>query len=166
MTTLLDNPWRLAALATGAAALAFAAALVAQFGFDMRPCPLCLWQRYPYGPGVGLGLLGLALSGRAASIAWGLAAISFLAGTGLAVFHSGVEFDWWEGLASCAAPVGGTGLASAEALLEQLKQAPTVACSDRVPFFLGLTMANWNVLVTLGIAGALAVAAANEKRAA
>lgn len=143
-----------------AAIAAFGVALIAQYVFGMRPCPLCIWQRYPYGVGIAFGAVGLALgaAGGAGRVSLALAASAFVVGAGLGVFHSGVEFGWWEGLASCGgAPIGG-GPLSAEALLEELRTAPTVGCADRVPFFIGLTMANWNILASLAMAGCFALA--------
>lgn len=150
----------LTVLGLAGAAAAFAAALVSQYGFGLAPCPLCIWQRYPYGVGGAFALLALwrwrgAPSLRAALLAG--ASLAFIAGAGIGVFHSGVEFQWWEGLASCSAPtpIGG----STADFLEALKAAPLVRCDERAPFFLGLSMANWNVLVSLGFAACFAAAA-------
>ena len=74
-----------------------------------------------------------------------------LGGTGIAFYHSGVEQGWWEGPASCAAP-DITGL-SPEELLAQIMAAPIVRC-DEIPWeMLGLSMATWNGLASLGLAG-------------
>ena len=40
----------------GAAAAALAAALISQYGFDLQPCVLCIWQRWPYLAAILLGL--------------------------------------------------------------------------------------------------------------
>ena len=82
------------AAAAGVAALAVA--LVAQYGFGLRPCVLCIAQRVPF---VLAALLGLAALTPAAARAQRplvlLAGLAFLANTALAVYHVGVEDHWW-----------------------------------------------------------------------
>ncbi|MEO1276730.1 MAG: disulfide bond formation protein B, partial [Pseudomonadota bacterium] len=149
------------------AAATLAAALISQYGFGMQPCELCVWQRWPYLPGLLAGGAALLFWDAKASTAllW-VAALSFVAGSGLAVFHSGVEFGIWKGLETCSAPAPGS-LSPAD-FLKQLEAAPLVRCSDRVPFLAGLTMANWNALITAGVAlcfAAGAVLSGRERQA-
>jgi disulfide bond formation protein DsbB len=68
----------------------------------------------------------------------------------LALFHSGVEKHWWEGLASCT---GGTlqGLSGADLLNPALTIAAPVRC-DEVPWeMIGLSMASWNGLASIAL---------------
>jgi hypothetical protein len=46
------------------AAAGLAAAYGAQYGLHLVPCPLCLWERWPYRVTLGLGLLALLAGGR------------------------------------------------------------------------------------------------------
>ena len=139
--------------ATLIAAASFAAALISQYGFDMRPCELCILQRYPYGAALALAIPALLAPALPRRLMFALAGLAFLIGAGLAVFHSGVELKWWDGFESCSAPdIGGT---SAADFLEKLKKVEIQRCDDRNPFFLGLTMANWNILVSGGVAALL-----------
>jgi disulfide bond formation protein DsbB len=72
-----------------------------------------------------------------------------LVGAGYGVYHSGVEWGFWQGPAACAG--GGTALPGD--ILSQLKSAArVVSCSEAPWRFLGLSLAGYNVL----IAGALA----------
>ena len=41
---------------------ALAAASFAQYVGGLAPCPLCLWQRYPYGVAIVLGIIALMLT--------------------------------------------------------------------------------------------------------
>lgn len=156
LSDLWRDPKRLTLIALIGAASAFVAALISQYGFGLQPCKLCLWQRYPYAIG---GVLALAALLRPASARplLALAALAFLANTGLAAFHSGVEFGWWKGFASCSAPAP-EGL-TPEELMEQLRNTSLVRCDERQPFFLGLSMTNWNLIVCAGFAALLGRAA-------
>src|ERR1700722_5599749 len=82
-----------ALLILAGAIVALAFAFIMQFGFDLHPCVLCLWQRVPYGVA---GVLALAAWIRApyrqqAAFLLALCALVYLTGMGLAFFHSGVE---------------------------------------------------------------------------
>ena len=86
-----------------------------------------------------------------------LIGLGFLYGAGLAAYHAGAEWKWWPGPAACA--VGGA--ASADDLVAMLKGAKIAApsCDKAVWIFLGLSMAGWNAVISLGLAIASAFAA-------
>ena len=75
-----------------------------------------------------------------------------LASTGIGVYHTGVERGWWPGPEACGGVGDITGL-SAEALLEQILATPVVRCDEVAWEMLGLSMASWNALASLGLAG-------------
>lgn len=144
----------LAILAVSAGALGVA--YTAQYAFGVEPCRLCLYQRVPY---AGSGLLailalGLPSEGRARAWAVALCAVLFLAGAVIAFHHVGVERHWWASAASCAAGGGEV----AEMTLEEMKArllAPAEKPCDVVDWALfGLSMATYNVAVSLAMAAA------------
>ena len=135
----------------GAAAAALIAALISQFGFDLQPCVLCLWQRWPYVAAIVLGLAAILLRRNrpAAMVLTGLAVLAVVVSGGIGAFHVGVEQGWWEGTAGCGSLSNTDDLA---ALRAQIMNAPIVRC-DEVAFSLfGISMAGWNVLYALGVA--------------
>jgi disulfide bond formation protein DsbB len=68
----------------------------------------------------------------------------------LGVYHSGVEWGFWQGPTECTGPVGNLG--SAGSLLERLDSVKVVRC-DEVQFrFLGISLAGYNVLISLAMA--------------
>lgn len=134
-------------------------AFIAQYGFGLAPCELCLWQRWPYAAAIAFGLAALALPRWRASLL-ALAGLSILVSGGIAVFHVGVEEKWWQGLASCS---GAPTPNSIEALRAQLMAAPVVRCDEVAFRFLGISMAGWNVLWSLGL-GVFALVAAQRAR--
>jgi disulfide bond formation protein DsbB len=135
-----------------------------QYGFGLEPCRLCLWQRWPYVAALALGLLGAAAPGWA-RWAVGLAGLAFLTGAGIAGFHAGVEYGWWEGLPGCA----GEGL-SGGVTMEDLQGAlagedRVVPCDEPAFVFAGLSMAGWNFVLSLGLAAVSLAALARIGRA-
>ena len=131
-----------------AAALAFVG--VTQFVFGYQPCVLCLWQRAPYAVAVALGLAATLMRpyhGRTTALL-GLCAFAFFVDAAIAGFHSGVERQWWLGTSGCAIqPHGGGGT---QDLREQLLGTPVAHCDEISWSFLGLSLANWNILYALG----------------
>jgi disulfide bond formation protein DsbB len=130
-------------------ALASAALLLGALGLQylggLPPCRLCIWQRWPYVALIVLGVVGWRVFPRAAL---GLAALVLLIGAGLAVYHVGVEQGWWALPAGC---IAGQGAESIEDLKRLLAEAPP-AC-DQVGFtLLGLSLAGWNLVVSLLLA--------------
>jgi len=126
--------------ALGAATLGMA--FLAQYGFGLAPCELCIWQRWPYAAAILLGLAAWKLE-RARPALLGLVALAFMATAAVGVFHFGVEQKWWPGLSGCS---GGNTATSIEALRAQILAAPVVRCDDIAFSFLGLSMAGWNAL--------------------
>lgn len=144
---------RLPAFVTLASVAVLGTALASQYIGGLRPCELCYWQRYPYWATIALGVAGVALARRSARLAAGLAALAglvFLIGAGIAFFHVGVEQHWWAGTSQCGAFSGPIG--SLEELRRQLEAAPIVRCDEPAWTLFGISMAGFNMLVSLALA--------------
>ncbi|WP_119678893.1 disulfide bond formation protein B [Indioceanicola profundi] len=156
---LLAAPRLAPALLIGACLAALGTALFAQYVGGLPPCELCIWQRWAYAAAIALLLPGLFLGGRPAAraVVLTLGGLAFLAGAGISLFHAGVEQGWWQGLSGCSASFNPSG--SLEDLRAQIFAAPIAKC-DEIPWSLfGLSIAGWNALASLALAG-LAFAAA------
>ena len=128
-----------------------AAVLVLQHGFGFWPCQMCLWQRWPHWLVLGLGVIGALPAFRWHRILLIAAAAALLTTSGLGFWHSGVEWGILPGLARCS---GGLSLAGdASAVLDTLLSTPPPRCDEVVWSSLGLSMANWNGLISLAMAG-------------
>lgn len=128
------------------------AAYIFEYGFGYEPCKLCLYQRLPWWIGIGIGSVALNYKKRVHLMVMLtlLGGLVLLVGAGIAGYHVGVEFKWWEGPTSCSGAVG-----SAEMTLEELKaavmSAAPVRCDD-IPWSLfGISMAGYNFLLSLGL---------------
>lgn len=134
------------------AAVTIAGAWFFQLVLGIVPCPLCLEQRYAYYLAIPLGLL-IALAARGGAprplLLAGLAilALATLANAGLGTYHSGVEWGLWKGPTDCSGPVGNLG--SATDLLSRLDTVKVVRCDEVQWRFLGLSLAGYNVLISL-----------------
>jgi disulfide bond formation protein DsbB len=119
-----------------------------QYIGGLAPCALCLWQRWPHAAAIVIGGIALATGWR--GLLW-LGALAALATAGIGMFHVGVEQLWWEGLATCTAG-SISGISTADLLNPAADVAAPVRC-DEIPWqMLGISMAGWNVLVSLGLA--------------
>lgn len=130
----------IAIILIGASAMALAGALVSQYVFGLHPCPLCIYQRYPYALLIVVGALYTYTQWR--GLLW-LAIVALLVEIAIALYHTGIEYRWWEGFSSCAA--SGSNITSIEALRAQIMATPAVRC-DEPAFVLLLSMAGWNVV--------------------
>jgi disulfide bond formation protein DsbB len=153
-----------AALAAVSAA-ALGAAYIAQYGFGLQPCVLCLYQRIPFAVAIALGLLalvpGVPPRGRAALLALG--GLALVVNAGIAGFHTGVEQHWWAGTEACAGAAGGE-VDTVEDLMAAMSR-PVEARCDQPPWSLfGITMAMMNVPFSLALAAFALWSAARLRR--
>jgi disulfide bond formation protein DsbB len=147
MTLAVDQMRRhpLAAVAVAIAAV-LSAVFVVQYGFGYAPCQLCHWQRYPYYAAAGLVVLGgLA---RRPKLVLPIIAGCFLTAAGVATYHAGVEQAWWSGPASCTGGLSG----DVGSIVRNAAQAPIVQCDEPALTILGLSLAAWNVPLSLALA--------------
>ena len=143
----------------GSAAL-FGGALAFQYIGELLPCVMCLWQRWPHRIAIALAILGVAVP--RAIIAW-LGALCMAVGAGLALLHTGVEREWWQGPQVCGASAAqDVGSLSPEQLFDTTSGPRLVLCNEVAWEFLGLSMASWNGLFCLVLLG-IWVAAALRK---
>lgn len=140
------SPKSAALLAATGSFLLLGGAFVFQ-ALGYAPCKLCLWQRWPHGMAIAVGLV-ILLSGRV-RLAW-LGALAALATAGVGIYHTGVERGFWIGPTSCSSSAI-DGL-SADDLMNQILNAPLVRCNEVAWSMLGLSMASWNAVFSLVLA--------------
>ena len=132
-------------------------ALLSQYVGGLHPCEMCIWQRWPHGAAILLAAAAMLspVQGPRTRPLVLLAALAIAVSGAIGVFHAGVELKYWEGLTRCS-----TGGALS---LDDLMKVPLVRC-DQIQFsFLGISMAGWNAILSLGAAGMIAFLLARKR---
>lgn len=147
------------AAATAIFALSLATLLGAwyfQYALGYLPCHLCLEQRIPYYVIIPLSLI-VAIAARArtprALVVFGLAVlgIAALCGAALGVYHAGIEWGFWAGPTDCTGSL--SDLKSGGSLYDQLNSIRVVPCDKAAWRLLGISLAGYNALISLLMAG-------------
>tara|TARA_R110000751_G_scaffold155100_2_gene260237 strand:- start:2186 stop:2686 length:501 start_codon:yes stop_codon:yes gene_type:complete len=141
----------LAGLAAAGSAGLLAGAFLFQHVGGLPPCEMCIWQRWPHALAIVLGALLLVPVLRGLRAIRAAGALAMLLGAGVALMHTGVERGWWEGPTECSSSVG-AGM-STDDLLAAIHNAPLVRCDDVAWSLMGLSMASWNGILSLILAG-------------
>jgi disulfide bond formation protein DsbB len=143
-----------ALIAIGSAATILGAWLF-QYGLGLKPCPLCLEQRYAYYFAVPLAvfvLMGHSVGSQRKVLLAALAVITagMLWNAGLATYHAGVEWKLWTGPRDCSGELESLG--TANDFLRQLESINVVRCDEAAWRFLGVSLAGYNVVISLALA--------------
>ena len=133
-------------VAAAIATAALFAALYFQHVLGYQPCQMCLWQRWAYYIGVPLLLIAAFTGSRGLLL---IAAIIFAANATLGLYHSGVEWDLWQGPATCGA---GADLSGSGDLMADLQSVRVVPCDEAPWRFVGLSFAGWSMIVCTVVA--------------
>jgi disulfide bond formation protein DsbB len=139
-----------------------------EYGLGLRPCPLCLEQRYAYYFAVPLAAMAALGDEAGASRKVLIAALIAIAAgmlwnTGLGVYHSGIEWHWWRGPQTCsgaAEPLG-----SGRSLVETIQSMTVVRCDEAPWRFLGLSLAGYNAVISAMLAAIACWAVVKEWQA-
>ena len=148
--------------AVSAAAVIFVVGLATIGGFlffeyvlGYPPCPLCLDQRMAFYVSVPLAALLWLGAGHGAArkvllLGFLVIAALMLWNTGLAVFHAGVEWKLWQGPTDCSGPINKLG--SVGGLMQSLQSIRIVRCDEAAWRMFGISMAGYDVLISLFLA--------------
>jgi disulfide bond formation protein DsbB len=127
-----------------------------QYGLGYKPCPLCLEQRYPYYFAIPLAVLvilgdSVGSKRKVLLAALFVIALGMLWNAGLGAYHSGIEWKLWTGPRDCSGEIEGLG--SATDIFQRLGQGSNVVrCDEAAWRFLGISLAGYNVLISLALA--------------
>ena len=145
MLTTISPPRAVLLILMVATATILGAWIFEYFGY--APCELCLKQRWAYYAAILLSF-GLAWGARSSPqvMRFGLLVLALIwAGSVIfGVYHSGVEWKWWPGPTTC------TGTGGLSIGLPDLTK-PVVMCDTPAIRILGLSLAGWNALISLGL---------------
>jgi disulfide bond formation protein DsbB len=132
-----------------------AGAYGSQYLGGLYPCEMCWWQRYAHMAALvpaALAFTAPAETGRARILTL-LATLAIAVSGAIGVYHAGVEAGIFEGFTTCTALATNGG--STADLLNQITHAPLIRCDQVQWSFLGVSMAGWNAILSLGGAAAI-----------
>jgi disulfide bond formation protein DsbB len=153
---LRAEPAAAAALAVFAVATAtILGAWYFEYVVKLPPCPLCLEERIAYHVIIPLSLLmaiAAFVHAPAKLLTVGFIAIivAALCNAVLGTYHAGVEWHLWAGPTDCSGPL--TDLTAGGSLIDQLHSVNVVRCDEAAWRFLGVSLAGYNVLISLALA--------------
>ncbi len=150
-----DPPLAAAAIVAVVGTLTICAFFFFQYVLGYPPCPLCLDQRNAFYASVPLAALlwlgvGYGASSRVMIAGFAVITAIMLWNAGLSAYHAGVEWKFWPGPADCSGPINSLG--SASDMLKRLQDIRIVRCDEAAWRFLGISLAGYDVLVSLFIA--------------
>ena len=132
----------------GSAGLLITALIFQSVGYV--PCELCILQRWPHLAAAIIGAVLIFIDSKL--LRWAGALAAGLA-TAFAIYHAGVEYQWWQGPVACTGGIDAMLNMSTQDLMTQLQSAPVTRCDQPQWYFLGLTMAGWNAICSAILTG-------------
>ena len=127
------------------------AAIGSQYFGGLAPCELCYWQRWPHAAAIllaGIAFTAPAASRRSRTLTL-LAAAAIAISGAIGVYHAGVELGIFQGFTACTT--------TSAVSLEDIMNAQLIRCDQVQWSFLGVSMAGWNAIISLGAAAAIAL---------
>jgi disulfide bond formation protein DsbB len=154
-----NPPLSAAVIVTVIGALTICAVYFFQYVLGYPPCPLCFEQRNAFYISVPLAALlwlgaGHGASSKVMIAGFAVIIVAMLWNTGLSIYHSGVEWKLWQGPTDCSGPISNIG--STGNLLKSLQDIKIVRCDEAAWRFLGISLAGYDVLVSLFLAAVAA----------
>ncbi len=162
MSSRLLDPrlWPFWAMMFSAAILAGAHAFET-FG-RLAACPLCLRQREVYWAAIAIAAIGLIVirfmrHPRMTMTLNTILCLVFITSAVIAGYHAGVEWHLWKGPEGCAAGASNLPASAAEIDLDQ--RFAIASCTEAAWRMFGISMAGYNVLISIGLAFLSAISA-------
>ena len=119
------------------------AILLGAYGFEYMgyaPCELCFMQRYAYYAVIPLSLIFSLLDKKSQRGGLYLIGLIMFGSMIFGIYHSGVEWKWWQGPTTC------TGGGFSGGLPDLTKKA--VMCDQPALRILGFSLAGWNAIIS------------------
>jgi disulfide bond formation protein DsbB len=154
-SSLISPAKAASAVAVGAAATILGAYFF-QYVLGLKPCPLCLEQRVPYYLAIVVAAVVAFVAAKDAPsmllrLGFALLILIMLASVGLGVYHAGIEWKFWPGPTECTGELGSFGGGD---LMKQIQTTSVVRCDEAAWRLFGLSLAGYNVLISLALAAA------------
>jgi disulfide bond formation protein DsbB len=135
-----------------ASAIVLGTALLSEYWGGLAPCELCLLQRWPWAAAIVISMI-VVLVGERARLDWVALVLAFVFAVSVvfAFYHVGVEQHWFAGPTACTAGPGGA--VTLEQMKQQILGTAPVLCDRPAWTLFGVSLAGWNLLASLVMAG-------------
>ena len=125
--------------------------LISEYLFGFAPCSLCLMQRYPHIL-VGITSVWLIFFRTHNFFLYPANTLVMALSIILASYHVGVEQSIFQGPQSCSSSnISLVTERSAEALLKEILNTSVIRCNEVTWSFMSLSMATWNLILSIGL---------------
>ena len=127
--------------------LAISTALIAEFAFDIKPCSMCLKQRYPYYFIILIYILFQFLPKLSRVLFFLIIQFSTIYGLFYSIWHVGIEQKIFESPPSCAGDLSYSD--STKEIKEQIMSTNVINCEDVVWVIFGMSAATINTIILI-----------------
>ena len=125
--------------------------LISEYVFGFVPCSLCLIQRYPH-MFVAITSVWLIFFRSHNFFLYPVNTLVMALSIILASYHVGVEQSIFQGPQSCSSSnLSLVSEKSTEALLKEILNTSVVRCNEVIWSFMGLSMATWNLILSIAL---------------
>ena len=125
--------------------------LISEYVFGFAPCSLCLIQRYPHIL-VAITSVWLIFFRTHNFFLYPVNTLVMALSIILASYHVGVEQSIFQGPQSCSSSnLSLVSEKSAETLLKEILNTAVVRCNEVIWSFMGLSMATWNLILSIAL---------------
>ena len=119
-----------------------------EYFLDLKPCILCIYQRIPYFFAIFLAIIFLFLEDyKFQKIFYYLYSITFLSSLLLAIYHLGIENNFWSAFTNCE--INDSYIKDKSNLKEYLLEKEFVSCSKVNFSLLGISLVGYNIIISL-----------------
>ncbi len=136
----IKKNWAIIVLAISS--IAILSAFIAEYLFDILPCQMCLYQRYPYYFIILFSIIYIITKKIPLLWYYVIISISFVVGLFFSSWHIGIEQKILPGLSGCSSIVNTS--QSLSRLKEQILNQNIVTCDEITWSFMGFSAATLN----------------------
>ena len=127
--------------------IASISALIAQYLFNILPCQMCLYQRYPYYFIILFSIIYIITKKIPLVLYYWISSFTFAIGLFFSVWHMGIEQKLLPGLSGCSGIINNS--QSLTNLKEQILNQNITTCDEITWSFMGLSAATINSILLI-----------------
>ncbi len=130
--------------------LALSFAYFVEYILHYPPCPLCIYQRFPYLFIIKISLVALIIK-KISKYTLFFIVLNLLGACILAAYHSGIERGVFRPSALCSTIVRIPKHLTIEDIKTMFYSQPTTTCTKAAVKFLDISMTEWNLILNLSL---------------